>query len=228
MSWKSWDELPESMKTDGVRPYFDIIASKRISLCFKRIFDIIAAVILIIILFIPIAVIWICIKADSRGPVFFRQVRVTAYCKEFRIFKFRTMVVNAENLGTQVTTAKDPRITKVGHKLRRLRLDELPQLFNIITGDMSFVGTRPEVPRYVDKYTDEMMATLLLPAGVTSLASITFKDEDKMMDGALYPDIAYVEDVLPIKMQYNLKSLKEFGFWKDFAMLFRTVKAVLH
>lgn len=227
MKFLSWEDLPSSVKKEAVRPYYQKLAAKRGSLFFKRVFDILGSIFLIILLSIPMIAVALWIKGDSKGPVFFRQVRITQYGKEFRIFKFRTMVVNAEALGAQVTGSNDNRITKVGMKIRKVRLDELPQLFNILTGDMTFVGTRPEVPRYVAQYSDEMMATLLLPAGVTSLASITFKDEDEMMEGATNPDEVYVEKVLPIKMEYNLRSIEEFGFWKDIGMLFKTVKAVV-
>ena len=157
----------------------------------------------------------------------FRQVRITTGGKEFRIFKFRTMVTDAEKLGTQVTVGQDPRITGSGRFLRKLRLDEVPQLFNVLAGDMSFVGTRPEVPRYVEQYTPEMWATLLLPAGITSEASIRYKDEDVLLNGAEDVDRVYVEQVLPEKMKYNLNYLREFSFWKDIAIMFETVIAVL-
>jgi lipopolysaccharide/colanic/teichoic acid biosynthesis glycosyltransferase len=227
MRWRSWDRLPSFMKNRKVAPYYEILSRKRGSLLGKRAFDIVGSLLLILLLLLPIVVISIWVKADSSGPVLFRQERVTQYGKTFRIYKFRTMVVDAEKLGAQVTGKEDPRITRIGKKLRKARLDELPQLFNIVAGDMSFVGTRPEVPRYVEKYTEEMYATLLLPAGVTSLASIRFKDEDEMMEGSTDPDNTYLTKVLPLKMEYNYESLREFGFWKDFAMLFKTLRAVL-
>ena len=170
----------------------------------------------------------ICIKLDSPGTVFFRQVRVTQYGREFRIFKFRTMVQDAPKLGSAVTVKNDMRITRMGRLLRGCRLDELPQLINILKGEMSFVGTRPEVPKYVSQYTPEMMATLLLPAGVTSEASIQYKDEDRLLDGASDPDKTYVEQVLPGKMAYNLQSLRDFSFWGEWKTMLHTVTAVLH
>lgn len=124
----------------------------------------------------------IWIKLDSKGPVFYRQARITQYGEIFHIYKFRTMIVNADKLGTLVTTKNDVRITKVGNKIRKCRLDEIPQLFNVLRGEMSFVGTRPEVKRYVDSYTDEMKATLLLPAGITSVASVKFKNEEDVIE----------------------------------------------
>ena len=172
-------------------------------------------------------IIAVWIKLDSRGTVFFRQRRVTAYGRVFRIFKFRTMVSDAEKIGSQVTVNADSRVTRAGKFLRKCRLDELPQLFNVLAGDMSFVGTRPEVERYVDRYTDEMRATLLMPAGITSLASIKYKDEEKLLDGADDPDQVYVNEVLPGKMEYNLEYIKRFNFFYDIKLMFMTFFAVL-
>ena len=190
-------------------------------------FDLILSCVLIVLLSPVMLILAVAIKLDSRGTVMFRQVRVTQYGKEFRIFKFRTMVQNAQQLGTQVTVKGDNRITRMGHLLRKCRLDELPQLFNILLGEMSFVGTRPEVPKYVSRYTPEMMATLLLPAGVTSQASIQYKDEDRLLENAQDADKTYVEQVLPGKMEYNLKSILEFSIWKDFKTMIDTVVAVV-
>lgn len=224
---KKWEELPEFMQKDEVREYYDIIRKRGVSLCFKRLFDIIASLILIVLLFIPMLVIAILIITDSPGGVFYRQERVTTYGQHFRIFKFRTMVSNADKIGSHVTVGNDSRITKIGAKLRGARLDELPQLFNVLIGDMSFVGTRPEAVRYVEKYTGAMWATLLMPAGITSEASILYKDEAELLENAEDADKVYVEQVLPAKMEYNLKSLKEFSFWGDIKTMFRTVGAVL-
>ena len=164
---------------------------------------------------------------DSEGPVFYRQERITTYGKHFKIHKFRTMVNNADQIGSAVTVDNDSRITKVGEKLRGCRLDELPQIFDLISGNMSFVGTRPEAVKYVEKYKNEYMATLLLPAGITSEASIRYKDEATLLDTAEDVDKVYVEEVLPGKMKYNLDSIKNFSFWGDIATMFRTVFAVL-
>ena len=169
----------------------------------------------------------IAIKLDSPGPVFYRQVRVTQYGKEFRIFKFRSMVQGADKRGSLVTVSGDSRITRVGHLIRNCRLDELCQLIDIFRGTMTFVGTRPEVPKYVAAYTPEMMATLLLPAGVTSEASILYKDEAELLDAAEDVDAVYIQEVLPGKMKYNLDALKNFSFFSDIATMFRTVFAVL-
>ena len=220
-------DLPKEFQNESVKKYYEIVSKKRLSLVFKRIFDIIFSVLTLIILLIPIFIISIAIKLDSKGSVFYRQERVTRYGKKFKIFKFRTIVANADKIGTLVTVKSDSRITKVGKFLRKYRLDEFPQIFNIFLGDMSFVGTRPEVPRYVSAYTDEMKATLLLPAGVTSIASITYKDEDQLLQNAQNIDEVYINEVLPGKMAWNLKSIKEFSFLQDIKTMIDTVLAVL-
>ena len=224
---KNWNELPEYMRTDEVRPYYDLLQKKRLSLFLKRVFDIVVSLIMIILCSPILLIISILIVKDSKGGIFYRQERVTQYGRVFRIFKFRTMVQNADQIGTQVTVSNDSRITKVGSKLRNCRLDELPQLFNIFLGDMTFVGTRPESVHYVKSYTNEMYATLLLPAGVTSEASIEYKDEADLLDKADDVDSVYINEVLPEKMKYNLNSIKEFSFFKEIATMFRTVFAVL-
>ena len=222
-----WEELPDDMRTEAVKPYYDALGRRKAGLFFKRLFDIFASLDLIILLGIPMIVIAIMIKCDSKGPVFFRQERVTSYGAKFRIHKFRTMVNNADKMGTSVTVDNDVRITEVGAKLRDHRLDEFPQLFDVLAGNMSFVGTRPEVVKYVERYTDEMNATLLMPAGITSIASIEYKDEAELLEKAEDADEVYVNDILPSKMEYNLKSVKEFGFFKDIGVLFKTIGAVL-
>lgn len=224
---KNWNGLPEYMRTDEVRPYYDLLQRKKLSLFFKRVFDIVVSLIMIILCSPILLIISILIVKDSKGGVFYRQERVTQYGRVFRIFKFRTMVQNADQIGTQVTVSNDSRITKIGSKLRNCRLDELPQLFNIFLGDMTFVGTRPESVHYVKSYTNEMYATLLLPAGVTSEASIEYKDEADLLDQADDVDSVYINKVLPEKMKYNLNSIKEFSFFKEIATMFRTVFAVL-
>lgn len=224
---KNWNELPEYMRTDEVRPYYDLLQRKKLSLFFKRVFDIVVSLIMIILCSPILLIISILIVKDSKGGVFYRQERVTQYGRVFRIFKFRTMVQNADQIGTQVTVSNDSRITKIGSKLRDCRLDELPQLFNIFLGDMTFVGTRPESVHYVKSYTNEMYATLLLPAGVTSEASIKYKDEADLLDQADDVDSVYINEVLPEKMKYNLNSIKEFSFFKEIATMFKTVFAVL-
>ena len=224
---KPWNELPDWIRQPEVKEYYDILKKKPVSLTIKRVFDFSMASVLVIILSPVMAVIAVKIKSDSEGPVFFRQVRITRYGKEFRIHKFRTMVTNAEKIGTQVTSENDSRITKVGAFLRRTRLDELPQLFDVLAGDMSFVGTRPEVKKYVEQYTPEMRATLLMPAGITSKASIQYKDEAQLLQDAENADETYINKILPEKMKYNLQSIREFSLWDDLKTMVNTVLAVV-
>ena len=224
---RKWENLDEWIRQPEVKEYYDILSRKKGSLFLKRIFDILIALILFIILLIPMIIIAVYIKTDSEGPIFYRQRRVTTYGKEFRIHKFRTMVTDAEKIGTAVTVGEDPRITKAGHFLRKTRLDELPQLIDVLEGTMSFVGTRPEAVKYVKQYTPEMRATLLLPAGITSVASILYKDEAELLENASDPDKTYVEEILPEKMKYNLQSIRDFSLINDLKTMFATVGAVL-
>ena len=224
---KQWDELPDFMRVPEVKPYWDILNKKRGQLLLKRVFDVFFAIILLVILAIPMIIIAIWIKLDSKGDVFYRQERVTTYGKQFRIHKFRTMVSDADKIGTAVTVGNDSRITKVGAKLRHLRLDEFPQLFDVISGNMSFVGTRPEAVKYVNKYKPEYNATLLMPAGITSEAAIRYKDEEKILDGVENVDQVYMEQVVPEKMKWNLRSIEEFSIFYETLTMFRTVFAVL-
>ena len=226
MTLRQWDDLPARMRCAEVKEYYDTLDAKRSQLKWKRTFDVALASVLLVLLALPMAVIAVMIKADSPGPVFFRQERVTTYGKRFRIHKFRTMVNDADRIGSAVTIANDSRITRMGEKLRKLRLDELPQLFDVLNGDMSFVGTRPESLKYVKQYRPAYYATLLLPAGITSEASIRYKDEDKLLAGAEDVDGVYVEQILPEKMKWNLRSIKEFSFLHDLSVMCRTVSAV--
>lgn len=227
MMLKKWEDFPEQLRTDAVRPYYDILRRKQGSLLVKRIFDVVVSAVMLLVLSPIFLILAIAIKLDSPGPVFYRQVRVTRYGELFRIFKFRSMVNNADKIGTQVTVGNDSRITRMGKLIRKCRLDELCQLIDIFRGTMTFVGTRPEVPKYVAAYTPEMMATLLLPAGVTSLASIMYKDEDELLADAEDVDKTYIEEVLPGKMKYNLQAIKTFSFFGDIKLMFMTVFAVL-
>lgn len=222
----AWDELPDAMKNEAVRPYYDSLRRKRFQLVMKRCFDIVASAILLVLLSPMFLVLAVVIKLDSPGPVFYRQERVTQYGKRFRIFKFRTMCDRADQMGSAVTTGGDPRITRVGAKIRDYRLDEISQLIDVLRGTMTFVGTRPEVSQYVKAYTGEMMATLLLPAGVTSSASIEFKDEAELLDASEDVDKAYIELVLPQKMSYNLHDILHVGMLHDFRLLVKTLSAV--
>ena len=230
MELRPWRLLPDEMRTKEVRKYYNILMKHRMWLKVKRAFDVVVAGIMLAVLIIPMGIIALAIRLDSPGPVFFRQARVTQYGKIFRIYKFRTMVDNASKLGAAVTVDNDSRITKVGAFSRKYRMDEFPQLFNILAGDMTLVGTRPEVPKYVKKYTKEMYATLLLPAGLTSRTSIAYKDEDKLLGKAVdeeSTDNIYINEVLPAKMRYNLESMKHFGVQADASVLWDTFTSVV-
>lgn len=226
MMLKKWEKLPPELQTEEVRKYYDILKKKRVSLFFKRLFDIVVSFLMLVVLLPVFLILAIAIKLDSKGPVFYRQVRITQYNKPFKIFKFRSMVQDADH-GSQVTVSGDARVTRMGKLIRKCRLDEVSQLIDVLRGTMTFVGTRPEVPKYVGEYTPEMMATLLLPAGVTSLASIYYKDEAELLDAAEDTDRVYLETVLPVKMYYNLKSIQQFSFFGDIKVMFMTVFAVL-
>lgn len=227
---RKFKDLPKFMQNDDVKKYYDILHKKRFGLFIKRVFDIVVSLILLIVFSPLLLIISLLIKIDSKGPVFYRQSRITRYGKEFRIFKFRTMIVGADKKGSLVTLKDDDRITRVGNKIRKIRLDELPQLLNVFIGDMSFVGTRPEVKKYVDCYSDEMCATLLMAAGITSDASIMYKDEDKVIEkylknGEKVDDI-YVKRILPEKMKYNLDYIKKFNVFRDLKICINTIVKV--
>ena len=224
---KEWNQMPAWMQNEAVREYYDILKQRRSGLRIKRSMDVVLSVILIIFFLPLMLVVGVLIKRDSHGPIFFRQVRITTYGRRFRIWKFRTMVQEAAKLGGEITTLEDRRITKIGMRLRKYRIDEIPQLFNVLSGEMSFVGTRPEVEKYVRKYTDEMKATLLLPAGLTSMASIKYKDEEQLLQNAAEVDKTYIEAVLPDKMEYNLKELKNFNCWSDIKTMVKTITSVI-
>lgn len=220
---KKWEKLPEELQVEEIRKYYDILKKRKVSRFFKRSFDIFASFFPLFLLLPFFLIIAIIIKIDSKGPVFYRQVRVTRYNKNFRIYKFRTMVVNADKQGSLVTTKNDQRITKVGKFLRKTKLDELPQLINVFYGQMSFVGTRPEVRKYVDAYTNEMKATLLMPAGITSSASILYKDEAALIEQAEDVENVYIQQILPDKMAYNLKDIEKFNFFREIGLIFKTI-----
>ena len=224
---RKWEDLPKKMQTEAVRPYYEYLNKRRGSLFLKRTFDIVVSTVLLILISPILLILAVMIATDSKGSIFYRQERVTQYGRVFRIFKFRTMVADADKIGTQVTVQNDSRITKIGEKLRKYRLDELPQLLNILMGDMTLVGTRPESIHYVEHYTPEMYATLLLPAGVTSEASILYRDEAKLLRDAENVDKVYVEKILPEKMKYNLEDIRRFSCVKEIGTIFRTVLAVV-
>ena len=223
---KRWEDLPAAMRTPEVRPYYDALRRKRVGRFLKRAFDVLLSLVLLVLLLPLFLLLAVAIKLDSRGPVFFRQIRITRYGKQFRIHKFRSMAVGSDR-GNAVTVKDDPRVTKVGRFIRRCRLDEISQLIDVLEGTMSFVGTRPEVPKYVDAYTPEMKATLLMPAGVTGLASIYYKDESRLLDSAEDVDAVYIERILPGKMKYNLRELDRVGAGHDLRILVMTVFAAL-
>ncbi len=230
MILKSFDKLPSAFQNDRVKYYYDILYKKRFSLVLKRVMDFVLALVLTVVLLIPMFIIALCIKCSSKGPVLYKQERVTKYGKIFKIWKFRSMTVGADKQGALVTSQNDSRITGIGKILRKFRLDELPQIFHVLSGKMSIVGTRPEVMKYVERYSDEMYATLLTPAGITSLASIKYKDEDEII-GEIRDinqvDDVYVNTILPEKMKYNLEYLEEFSFIKDISLMFKTVIEVI-
>ena len=225
MLLKKWEDLPKEMQLPEVKEYYDILCKKKGQLLLKRIFDVVVSFLLLAFLSPVFLALAIAIKIDSKGPVFYRQVRVTQYGKEFRIFKFRSMVTDADK-GSLLTVGGDSRITKTGRFIRKYKLDELSQLIDVFRGTMTFVGTRPEVPKYVEKYTPEMMATLLLPAGITSEASVYYKDENELLDAAQDVEKTYLEVVLPDKMKYNLAAIRSFGFFDDIKVMILTVTEV--
>lgn len=226
MNLKKFDALPPEFKTNSVAAYYKKLNNRKVSLAVKRIFDVVVSLIAFVFLIPFYLIIAVLIKFDSPGKVFYKQTRITTYGRTFEIYKFRTMVENADKIGSLVTVNGDARITRVGKLLRKYRLDETPQLINIIRGDMSFVGTRPEVKKYVDSYTDEMYATLLLPAGVTSLASIYYKDEERLLSESGDTDYTYINHILPEKMHYNLEYINKFSFFYDIKLMVMTVLAV--
>ena len=223
---KAFEKLPPCFQNSEVKRYYDLLNKKKARLFFKRLLDIILSLIMLVFLIIPIAVISAVVKLTSKGHVFFTQERVTTYGRVYKILKFRTMVENAESLGTLVTTKNDSRVTGVGRFLRKYRLDELPQIFNVLSGSMSFVGVRPEVKKYVDQYKDVYYATLLMPAGITSPASILYKDEERLLSRGGDTDRIYVEEILPEKMKYNLSYVENFGFFSDIKIMIKTVVEV--
>ncbi len=228
MMLRKWENLPRFMRNEEVRTYYEALQRKKHSLLLKRIFDIALSAVLLVLLSPVFLVLAVAIKADSKGPVFYRQIRVTQYGKTFRIHKFRSMVNEADKKGTLITINGDSRITKIGKLIREKRLDEIPQLIDVLQGNMSFVGVRPEVPKYVKHYTPEMRATLLLPAGITNVTSVYYKDEAELLDNKKNPDMVYINEILPEKMKWNLKGIKEYGFWREVKIMFMTAFVILN
>ncbi len=221
-----WDELPAELQNPSVRPYYDRLDTHRKQLLLKRIFDICVSLSGIIICSPIFLITAIAIKLDTPGPVFYRQERITQYGRIFKIFKFRSMVSDAQT-GANLTVKHDARITKTGKFIRKFKIDELCQLIDVFLGNMTLVGTRPEVKEYVDEYTPEMMATFLLPAGITSKASIIYKNESELLQKAEDPREVYLNKILPEKMKYNLEGIAKFGITNEFKLLFMTVFAIL-
>lgn len=221
-----YESLPETMKDESVRPYWNLLLSRRRSLALKRLFDIIVSAVLLVLLSPFFLLLAAAVKIDSPGPVFYRQTRVGRYGRDFKIYKFRTMVSNADKIGPPLTSGRDPRITRVGSLIRKLRLDEFSQLLNVLGGSMSLVGPRPEVRRYVDVYQPEYMATLLIRPGITAPSSIAFKDEDRLLNAGGDPERIYIEKILPPKMSLNLEYLRKISVMRDIQIIFQTIAAV--
>ena len=226
MKLRAWEELPSDMQNDAVRVYYEILRKKKATLFFKRFFDICASLLLLCVLFPVFIITAAAIRLESKGPVMYRQVRKTSYERDFRIHKFRSMYVNADS-GSLLTTKNDDRVTKVGRFIRKYKIDELGQLIDVLKGDMTFVGVRPQVQKYVDHYTDEMKATFLLPAGITSLASIYYRNENDLLEGREDPDKLYLGEILPDKMHYNLQGIKNLSLFYDFKIILMTMLTVM-
>jgi lipopolysaccharide/colanic/teichoic acid biosynthesis glycosyltransferase len=193
----------------------------------KRLFDVLAATCGLLLLAPVLLAIALWVRLDSPGPALFRQRRVGRHGRQFDIYKFRTMADRPDD-GRQLTVGRDPRITRAGRFLRRTKLDELPQLLNVLEGTMSLVGPRPEVPRYVDRYPPAVRQTVLsVTPGITDLAAILFKDENDILGRAQDPERAYVETILPVKLEYYQRYVHERSFWLDLRILFRTLAAIL-
>ena len=194
----------------------------------KRLFDLFFTIPGIIVLSPMLIICAIWVKLDSPGEIFFRQVRVGRYGKTFRIFKFRTMVTDAEKKGKQITVGNDSRVTKSGEFLRHYKLDELPQLFNVLLGEMSLVGPRPEVPRYIAEYSEEDKEIVLsVRPGITDNASIEFRSENEILGQATNPEEAYIKEILPIKIAYYKEYVQNSSLWGDFVIVLNTFRAIV-
>ncbi len=222
----TYSQFPESIKNEYTERYWRMLESHKFTLICKRVFDVVVSAVILLILSPLLLVLALAVKLDSPGPVFYKQTRVGRYNKEFKIYKFRTMVQDADKIGPPLTMGKDPRITRVGSIIRKLRLDEFSQLLNVLNGTMSLVGPRPEVRRYVDAYTPEDMATLLIRPGITAPSSIAFKDEDRLLKRGGDPEKIYKEKILPPKMKLNLNYMKDISVGNDIKIMFQTVAAV--
>ena len=194
----------------------------------KRLFDITLSLLALVLLCPLLLAVALWVRLDSQGPVLFRQQRVGRGGRPFAILKFRTMQVNAEAAGLQITVGQDPRITRAGRWLRRSKLDELPQLLNVLRGEMSMVGPRPEVPRYVALYPADQRATVLsVRPGITDLASLAFRDESTLLARSADPERTYVEEILPIKLRHACDYVAQRSLWLDLRIIVRTALALL-
>ena len=205
----------------------DVLKRRRGRLALKRVMDIAISGAALCVLWPVLLLIALAIVIDDPGPVFYRQVRVGRGGKEFRIFKFRTMVVDADKKGLQITVGRDSRITRMGALLRKTKLDELAQLLNVFLGQMSFVGPRPEVPRYVAMYTPYQRQVLLVRPGITDYASIAYRNENDLLAGADDPERMYVEEIMPAKLELNMKYLRRVSPLEDIRLILATIAAVI-
>ncbi len=225
-AWRSWEDLPPEFQTEVLRPYYELLRRRCLTRGAKRLADLVLALLLGLILLLPALSLALLIRLTSEGPALFCQERIGRYGRHFRIYKFRTMRPASGGPAPAVTTQDDPRVTPIGRVLRRFRLDEIPQILNILKGEMSFVGTRPESPRFLQAYSPEMYATLLMPPGLTSTAAVTFKDEAALLANATEAEAVYCRDVLPQKMCYNLEDLRSFSLWHEVKIIGRTALAI--
>lgn len=204
-----------------------VLQTRRPQLAAKRLMDVLLSAGALLVLWPLFLLVAVAIKADDPGPVFYRQVRVGRGGRPFRIFKFRTMVTDADRKGPAITVGRDSRITRVGAFLRRTKLDELAQLLNVLRGEMSFVGPRPEVPRYVELYTLYQRQVLLVRPGITDYASIAYRNENDMLEGVDDPERLYIEEIMPAKIELNMKYLREISPLADIRLILKTVVAVV-
>ena len=219
-------DFTENVKESCLNPYREYLKTRKPGLVLKRLFDLFAALVCIAILIPLYLVTIIAVKLSSPGPVFFLQERVGTDGRLFKIIKFRTMRVNAQKKGNLTVGNDDPRITPIGNFLRVSRIDEFPQFFNVLKGDMSIIGVRPEIPFYFKYYTPEDYATLLLRPGMTSPASILFRHENEMLKDSPDPEAKYRDVILPAKMEVNRRYIREFSFLNDMKILGRTSRCV--
>lgn len=216
-----------SVEIGSLETIDEILEKRKIQLILKRTFDIVVSFIGLLILSPIFLIIAIAIKLDSKGPVFFKQERIGKDGKEFRIFKFRTMVVDAEKKGMQITVDGDSRITKLGHFLRKSKIDELPQLINVLIGDMSFVGPRPEVPKYVAMYDENQRSILKIRPGITDIASIEYRDENLLLAKSKNPEETYIQEIMPRKIELNVEYIKKISLTYDIRLILKTICKII-